>query len=91
MDVMFLGRKTAVWLAGITAIVGAVGLIIVTLGLADPATVATIGGAVVAILAAIIGIIANTILTPVTDPRLPSGTQVTVTDQQGNITGSTKV
>lgn len=88
---LFLGRNTQQWLA-LIAVLLQVGKQFVPEGATvGGVSVSTVFDGATAIVAAIMGWVAQTSTTPVTDPRLPNGTVVTTTDANGNKTGTTTV
>ena len=86
---MILGRSTVQWTALIAAAAGLAQVLAVTLTTLDPTVVATILGATTLFLGSFIAFLANTQTTPISDPRLKVGTEVSVLTSAGQKTNDT--
>ncbi len=75
---MILGRPTNLWLGFVTAAVGLVSVVAVTMLQADAETVATVSGALIGVLGALIVLVAGG------QPTVNAGDTVTVATPKGS-------
>lgn len=83
---MILGRSTVQWVSLITATAGLIQVVGPALFGLDAGLLGVVLGALVAFLGVFVAFLANTATTPIADPRLSSGTIVTVLNDAGKVT-----
>lgn len=75
---MILGRSTPQWLSLLSSAAGLATVLLVNVAHMDAVLVATVLGSLTTFLGGFLAFLANTATTPVKDPILPTGTEVTV-------------